>query len=71
MTKEAIQWFKTTFPAGTKVMVDYMEKDPMPIAQGSVGEVQFVDDVGTVHCKFYDGRTLGLLPDVDLFHRVT
>ena len=37
---------------------------------GTCGTVQFVDDAGTLHCKFDDGRTLGVIPDVDQFHKI-
>ena len=30
--------------------------------------VEFVDDAGTLHCKFDNGRTLGVIPGVDDFH---
>ena len=32
--------------------------------------IQFVDDAGTLHCKFDNGRTLGVIPDVDKFHKI-
>lgn len=37
---------------------------------GTCGTVQFVDDAGTLHCKFDKGRTLGVIPDVDQFHKI-
>lgn len=30
----------------------------------------FVDDAGTLHCKFDNGRMLGVIPDVDQFHKI-
>lgn len=30
-----------------------------------------MDDIGTVHCVFDNGRTLGVIPDVDDFHIVS
>ena len=29
-----------------------------------------MDDIGTLHCIFDNGRTLGVIPDVDDFHIV-
>jgi hypothetical protein len=29
-----------------------------------------VDDAGALHCKFDNGRTLGVIPDVDKFHKI-
>ena len=30
-----------------------------------------MDDIGTVHCVFNNGRTLGVIPGVDDFHIVS
>ena len=32
------------------------------------GRVDHVDDIGTLHCIFDNGRTLGVIPGVDDFH---
>ena len=47
-----------------------MPDDPNPIAPGTVGKVMYVDDIGTLHCTFDNGRQLGLVPGVDSFHVV-
>ena len=44
--------------------------DYCPIERGTCGTVDFVDDAGTLHCKFDNGRTLGVIPDVDDFRVV-
>ena len=41
--------------------------DPHPIPAGTEGVVTKVDDLGTIHVKWDNGRTLGLVPDVDKF----
>ena len=43
-------------------------EDLCPVESGTCGWVQFVDDAGTLHCKFDNGRMLGVIPDVDKFH---
>ena len=45
-----------------------MGEDPRPISPGTKGTVLMVDDMGTVHCAFDNGRQLGLVPVVDRFH---
>lgn len=35
------------------------------------GTVRFVDDIGTVHCAFDNGRSLGLCPGEDFFRKLT
>ena len=32
--------------------------------------VRVVDDIGTVHCDFDNGRYLGLIPGEDNFHAI-
>jgi hypothetical protein len=44
-----------------------MGDDPHPIPPGTTGTVRIVDDMGTVHCNFDNGRRLGLIPGVDKF----
>lgn len=45
-------------------------EDLCPVESGTCGTVQFVDDAGTLHCKFDNGRMLGVIPDVDKFHKI-
>lgn len=70
MNDEEVKRIKNRYPHGAKVVVDFMGDDPNPIDSGTKGIVYFVDDIGTVHCEFENGRSLGLLPGVDKFHRV-
>lgn len=59
---------KDTYPAGTRIMLDHMGNDPHPIPSGTQGTVKAVDDIGTIHCDFDNGRHLGLIPGEDSFH---
>ncbi len=61
---------KKRYLEGTRICLEEMENDPRPIKPGICGTVQFVDDVGTLHCKFDDGRMLGVIPNVDQFHKI-
>ena len=45
--------------------------DPNPVPEGSKGVVSFVDDCGTVFVNFDNGRSLGVCPEVDKFHKIT
>ena len=57
------------YPKGTRICVEHME-DLCPVENGTCGTVQFVDDAGTLHCKIDNGRILGVIPDVDQFHKI-
>lgn len=48
-----------------------MGDDPRPIDNGTRGTVKFLDDIGTVHCCFDDGRILGLIEGEDDFRALT
>ena len=63
-----VKRMKDTYPPGTRIMLDYMGDDPRPIPPGTKGTVRTVDDIGTVHCDFENGRHLGLIPGEDSFH---
>ena len=65
-----VQRMKDTYLPGTRIELDAMGDDPRPIAPGTRGTVRIVDDIGTVHCDFDNGRHLGLVPGEDSFHRI-
>ena len=58
---------KTRYPAGTRIELIQMGDDPRPIPPVTKGRVINVDDIGTVHCAFDNGRQLGLIPGEDSF----
>lgn len=62
-----IERLKEQYPPGTRIELHFMPDDPRPIAPGTCGTVRFVDDIGTLHCKFDDGRMLGVIWGVDSF----
>lgn len=63
-----VQRIKDSYPAGSRIVVDQMGYDPRPIEPGTKGTVRIVDDMGTIHCDFDNGRRLGLIPGEDSFH---
>ena len=63
-----VEWLKERYPEGTRICLDRMNDDPFPVESGTFGRVDHVDDIGTVHCVFDNGRTLGVIPGVDDFH---
>ena len=51
---------------GTQIVINNMN-DPRPIPSGTKGVVNHVDDMGTIHCEFENGRRLGVVPGEDDF----
>lgn len=66
--RKTIESIKQRYPEGTRICVDSMGDDPRPIEPGTKGTVIWVDDIGSVHCNFDNGRRLGLIVGEDSFH---
>lgn len=71
MSRAQIEALKARYPAGTRVCLDNTGEDPRPIPAGIKGTVIAVDDMGTLHCYFDNGRSLGICPEVDSFHKIS
>lgn len=70
-TKEAYRkFYKATYPKGAMILLIEMKNDPRPIPRGTAGIVDYVDDAPTIHCKFDNGRYLGVIPGVDVFRKM-
>ena len=69
--KNLVQRMKDTYKPGMRIELDFMGDDPRPIPPGTRGTVRIVDDMGTVHCDFDNGRRLGLVPEEDAFHAIS
>ena len=65
------QRYKELYPEGTRILLLHMGDDPRPVEDDRRGTVMFVDDMSTVHCKFDNGRQLGVVPGEDSFRRLT
>ena len=59
------------YPPGTRLELTLMGDDPQPIPPGSRGTVDHVDDMGTIHMRWDNGRSLGLIPGEDSFRKLT
>ena len=71
MSRGQIEYLKKQYPPGTRVQLDSMGDDPRPVPAGTKGSVVAVDDCGTLHCEFDNGRSLGICPEVDSFHKIS
>lgn len=66
-----VQRMKDNYPPGTRIMLVSMGDDPHPIESNTRGTVKAVDDIGTLHCVFDNGRSLGVVPGKDSFRKLT
>lgn len=63
-TKDSI---KDCLKPGDTLKMIYME-DEQPIEPGSIGTIDHIDDAGTLHMRWENGRSLGVcMPAGDLF----
>ena len=62
--------YKEMYPVGTRIELISMEDPYAPVPSGTKGTVVCVDDMGTIHMKWDNGRTLGLIPGEDSFRKI-
>ncbi|HAE42059.1 MAG TPA: DUF4314 domain-containing protein [Clostridiales bacterium] len=66
-TRQQVERIKERYPSGTKIRMEHMADPYAPIPPGIEGTVDFVDDIGTLHCIFDNGRSLGVIVGEDSF----
>lgn len=64
---EAIAYLKKHYPKGTRIRLICMEDPFAPVYPGTEGTVRIVDDMGTIHVDWDNGRRLGVIPGEDSF----
>lgn len=60
ITKARLEALRAQFPKGATVALERMDDVQAPPV-GTLGEVLFVDDIGTVHVAWRTGSTLGVV----------
>lgn len=65
--KVQVDRLKNQYPSGTRIELLSSMNDIQPIESGSKGTVIAVDDIGTIHMRWDNGRGLGLIPGEDHF----
>ena len=58
------------YPPDTRIELELMV-DAYAVSPGTRGTVDHVDDMGSVHIKWDNGRTLAAIPGVDSFRKLT
>lgn len=63
--------YKQAYPPGTRIVLLQMGKDPHPVPNGTKGTVLHVNAIGTIFCRFDNGRRIGIIPSQDDFRIIT
>ena len=67
-TDAEIKAIKEKYIPGTKIkLLEPMKDENFSVEVGTIGEVDYVDDIGTIHMDWDSGSSLGLIPEVDSF----
>ena len=69
MNDEQVRGIKKMYPKGTKIKLIYMEDD-YAVPSGTIGTVDYVDDIGTIFMNWENGGSLGLVYGVDKFEKI-
>ena len=68
--KRMVDHICAQYPPGTRIRLQQMHDPYAPVPPGTEGIVDCVDDIGQIHMKWDNGRTLALIPGEDSFTKI-
>lgn len=67
LTKSQVAALREQYPAGSRIRLIQMNDPYHPVPPGAEGTLAAIDDLGTFHVGWDNGRGLGLVPGEDQF----
>ena len=70
-SRNEVERIREQYPVGTRIELISMDDPYAPVESGMMGTVVIVDGAGTLHMKWENGRTLGIVPGEDQFRVIS
>lgn len=67
MSKKMLEFLRKQHPPNSQIRLGEMKDPHCPVEPGTMGTLAAIDDMGTYHVRWDNGRGLGLIPGEDTF----